>query len=101
MYIQVYIASMAKRYSIADARAHLPDIVDQAAAGQEIHLTRRGTPVAVVLSLRELARLRGEHAGFRDAYRRYLTMHPPAEVGGDVEVFETTRDRGPGRKVAL
>ena len=54
LYMYMYIFDMAKRYSIAEARSNLSSIVDQAEAGQEIELTRRGKPVAVVVSLREL-----------------------------------------------
>jgi prevent-host-death family protein len=76
----MYVTGMAKRYSIAEARSNLASIVDQAEAGQEIELTRRGKPVAVVVSLRELERLRGERVPFRDAYRRFLERHPLREV---------------------
>ncbi len=62
---------MAKRYSIAEARSNLPTIVDQAEAGQEIALTRRGKAVAVVVSLEAFARLRGECASFRDALQAF------------------------------
>ena len=41
---------MAHRYSVAEARAHLPSILVQAEAGEAVELTRRGRPVAVVLS---------------------------------------------------
>jgi prevent-host-death family protein len=92
---------MPKRYSIAEARSNLPRIVDQAEAGQEIELTRRGKPVAVVVSLRELERLRGERVPFGDAYRRFLKVHPLRNVGVEEDVFEPARDRGPGRKVSL
>jgi prevent-host-death family protein len=90
-----------KRYSIAEARSNLPSIVDQVEAGQEIELTRRGKPVAVVLSLRELEKLRGQRSSFKEAYRRYLETHPLREVGTDEGAFESVRDRGPGRKVSL
>jgi prevent-host-death family protein len=66
---------MPKRYSIAEARSNLPAIIDQVAAGQEIELTRRGKPVAVVVSLRELERLRSERPRFSDAYREFLEAH--------------------------
>jgi prevent-host-death family protein len=92
---------MAKRYSIADARSNLPSIVDQAEAGQEIELTRRGKPVAVIVSLRELERLRGERVPFAEAYRRFLKEHTLRELSVEEDVFATTRDRGPGRKVSL
>jgi prevent-host-death family protein len=92
---------MAKRYSIAEARANLPSIVDQAEAGQEIELTRRGKPVAVVVSLREFERLRGERVPFGEAYRRFLKTHPLRDVGVDDAFFEAARDRERGRKVPL
>ena len=101
MYIQVYMSRMAKRYSIAEARSNLPSIVDQAEAGQEIELTRRGKPVAVVVSLREIERLRGERVPFGEAYRRFLKAHPLHETGVDESVFGAARDRGAGRKVTL
>lgn len=101
MYIQVYIFPMAKRYSIAEARANLPSIVDQAETGQQIELTRRGKPVAVVVSLRELERLRGERLPFAEAYRRFLKTHSPREVGVEEGFVDSIRDREPGRKVSL
>ena len=92
---------MSRRYSIAEARSSLPTIVDQAEAGQEIELTRRGKPVAVVVSLGEFVRLRGERPRFGDAYRRFLQAHVLREVGVDEGYFEATRDRDAGRKVTL
>lgn len=101
MYTWMYTAGMTKRFSIAEARANLPTIVDQVESGQEIELTRRGKPVAAVVSLRELARLRGGRSGFADTYRRFLQTHSLREVGLDDDVFDSARDRGHGRKVAL
>jgi prevent-host-death family protein len=92
---------MAKRYSIAEARSNLPSIVDLAEAGQEIELTRRGKPVAVVMSLRELERLRGERVPFGEAYRRFLQTHQLRELGVDEDIFASARDRDAGRKVSL
>jgi len=97
----MYIPGMSTRYSIAEARANLPTIVDQAEAGQQIELTRRGKPVAVVLSLQELQRLRGERTGFAEAYRGFLEAHSLQDVGIDTDVFSSVRDRDPGRKVSI
>lgn len=101
VYIRMYMKAMSKRYSIAEARSHLPSLVDEAESGQEIELTRRGKPVAVLLSLREVERLRGERTGFGDAYRRFLKTHRLSEVGLDEEEIGSIRDRSAGRKVAL
>jgi len=92
---------MPQRYSISHARTSLPAIVDQAEAGREIELTRRGRPVAVVVSLREFERLRGERPRFADAYKAFLRKHRLAEVGLDKGFSEAVRDTGLGRKVSL
>ena len=101
LYILMYINGMAKRYSIAEARSNLPTIVDQAEAGQEIELTRRGKAVAVVVSLRELSRLRGERPPFGAAYKQFLETHALSEVGLDEDFLAATRDTTAGRAVVL
>ena len=92
---------MSQRYSIADARICLPTIVDQAEAGQRVELTRRGKPVAVVVSLREFERLRGDQSGFRDAYKKFLDKYSLHEIGLDDDFAAATRDKSTGRKVSL
>jgi prevent-host-death family protein len=92
---------MLRRYSIADARTNLPTIVDQAEGGLDIELTRRGRSVAVVISLREFERLRGERPRFSDAYKNFLEKYSLAEVGLDEDFVASTRDRGRGREVSL
>lgn len=92
---------MSKRYSIAEARSNLPGIVDEVAMGQEIELTRRGKSVAVLMSLRQRDRLQLGRSHFSEAYRRFLTAYPLRDLGVDDDLVKATRDRGPGRKVAL
>jgi prevent-host-death family protein len=101
LYIFLYIGRMSRRYSIAEARARLSDLVDQAEAGQAVELTRRGHPVAILLSVAEVARLRAERLRFADAYRAFLAQHPLAEVGIEGHLFARVRDRSPGRDVHL
>ena len=91
---------MADRYSIADARTSLSTIVDQAEAGDPVELTRRGRPVAVVMSLRDYERMRGGRRPFGDAYRAFLEKHTTRETDADA-VFRRVRSREPGRKVSL
>jgi prevent-host-death family protein len=92
---------MAYRYSIAEARANLAGLIDQAEAGETVELTRRGRAVAVIVSCEAFERLRSGRPRFGDAYRAFLERFPLAEVGVDGEVFATARDRSPGRKVGL
>ena len=84
---------MSKSYSVADARANLPEILDEVEAGRDVHLTRRGRPVAVVLSQQRYQGLRGQHADFGDAYRDFVGRHAPEEVGLEADFFDSLRDR--------
>lgn len=101
MYMLMYIVGMSRKYSIAEARSHLPAIVDQAEAGAEVELTRRGQSVAVVVSRQEFERLRGKHLHFHDAYKKFLEKHRLEDIGVDDDFVSSVRDRTPGRKVSL
>lgn len=89
------------RYSIADARAHLADIVSEALEGHSVELTRHGKPVAVVLSVDELQRLRAGRTSFADAFRRYRDRYGAAASAADEDAFANVRDRSVGREVDL
>ena len=101
MYIAMYITDMSQRYSIAEARSRLPTIVDQAEAGVEVQLTRRGKPVAVVLGLQVLERLRGDRPQFGSTYRNFLKRYSPSDLGLDDDAFSQPREKSAGRKVSL
>jgi len=92
---------MSQRYSIAEARSHLPTIVDRAEAGYQVELTRRGKPVAVVVSLREFERLRGNRPRFSEAYGTFLEQYSLDEVGLEDRFAASVRDRSRGRETAL
>ncbi|MGH8729354.1 MAG: type II toxin-antitoxin system Phd/YefM family antitoxin [Burkholderiales bacterium] len=51
---------MEQQYSIAQARDQLPGIVHEVEKGKTVTLTRRGKPVARLVSVREYDRLTGE-----------------------------------------
>ena len=92
---------MSRRYSIAEARSRLPSLVDEAESGIDVELTRRGRPVAVLVSHREFERLRGKRLHFSDAYRKFLERHSLEEVGVEDDFAGFTRDKTTGRKVSL
>jgi prevent-host-death family protein len=98
MYILIIVS---RRYSIAEARSRLPSLVDEAESGIDVELTRRGEPVAVLVSRREFERLRGKRRHFTDAYRRFLEQHSLEEIGVDDDFAASARDRTTGRKVSL
>ncbi len=101
MYRLMYIYIMSQRYSVADARSHLPTIINQAQSGREIELTRRGKPVAVVLSCGDFQRLRGSRPRFGDAYRNFLKKYSLKEIGLEEGFAEASRDKSRGREVSL
>ena len=92
---------MAKQYSIAEARISLPRIVDRAEAGFSIELTRRGKPVAVVISLPAFERLQGGRAQFSDKYKNFLKKHSLKKAGLDAGFAASLRATGVGREVRL
>ena len=101
MYKKMYTLVMSRRYSVAEARANLPSILDAVESGTAVELTRRGKPVAVVMSVHAYERLRGERADFGEAYRSFLKQYGLAEIGFDMDWSNTLRDRSEGRKVTL
>ncbi len=90
-----------KMYSIAQVRDHLSEIVHQAEAGEEITLTRRGRPVAVLLSRREFERLRGETPNFWTLYQRLREDVGLDQVTIERDTFADLRDKTVGRDVSL
>ena len=92
---------MPKSYSVAQARAHLPDILDEVKAGREVQLTRRGIPAAVVVSTETYEALRGESSSFRDNYRAFRERPGVGDVDLDDNFFDALRDRRIGRRVRL
>ena len=87
-----------RRYSIARARAELPSILRAVEKGSEVELSRRGTPVAVILSVADRARLSARKS-FGDAFDAFVAATPVGKPGRNA--FSGLRSRSPGRKVKL
>jgi antitoxin (DNA-binding transcriptional repressor) of toxin-antitoxin stability system len=67
--------------------------------GTEVELSRRGVPVAVILSVADRARLSARKS-FGDAFDAFVaTTTPKSKVGRNA--FSGLRSRSPGRKVKL
>ena len=92
---------MAKQYSIAEARDHLPRIVHEVEDGGPVELTRRGKPVAVVVSIRDYERKprRGRKKDFWEALVEWRAKNwrEIREANLGPEYFDSLRDRSPGR----
>ncbi|WP_020647824.1 MULTISPECIES: type II toxin-antitoxin system Phd/YefM family antitoxin [Solimonas] len=73
-----------KAVSIADAKNRLTELLYEAEEGQPVQVTRRGQPVAVLLSEAEYARLRAAAAAAVDfaAWARNWREQLPAGIEG-------------------
>jgi prevent-host-death family protein len=90
-----------KTYSVAEARQNFARLIRSAERGKAIEITRRGEPVAVLLSAAEYLALTGERPPFIEALSRLRERLGVEDLGiGDAE-FEGLRDESPGREVAL
>lgn len=89
---------MSKRYSIAEARNNLAAIVHDLERKAIVELTRRGEPVAVLLSLREYRRLTTHRANFWEAYEAFRKAVDLLSLGIEPSVFDGARDSSPGRE---
>ncbi len=92
---------MPKRYSIAEARHNLAAIVHELDAASPVELTRRGEPVAVLLSTAAYQRLLPAPTSFWSALTTFRTDVSPDELAGPDDPFADVRDRSTGREVAL
>lgn len=92
---------MAREYSIAHAKDHLTEAVRAAEAGEPVTLTRRGRPVAVIVSEAEYRRLAGPRADFWTALQAFRATFDSTRDGIEPEYWESLRDRSPGREVDL
>jgi prevent-host-death family protein len=90
---------MADKYSIAEARHNLAALVHELEKKERIELTRRGEPVAVLLSMRAYRRLSAPKADFWEAYEAFRQTHALSELNIEPEVFDTVRDQSPGREM--
>lgn len=92
---------MTKKFSIAEAKDRLSKLVHNVERGGMIEITRRGKPVAVLLSASDYARLRQERPGFWEACARFREQTDPAVLPEGHDFVAGLRDRAPGRPLAL
>lgn len=73
--IMVIIACLAMKTStIAEAKSNLSQLIHQLEADEIIHLTRRGKPVAVMLSAASYAKLTQKSAGLFQAIQQWRSQ---------------------------
>lgn len=92
---------MLKKYSIAEARHDLAAIVKELEQQPAIQITRRGQPVAVLISANEFERLTSKPTGFWEAYASFREQVDLAKDGLPESFFENLRSKETGREVGL
>ena len=80
---------------------HVARLIKRAQQGKTIEITRRGEPVAVLLSATEYSAIMGERSSFIDAMKHVRERLGVDELEiGDAE-FEGLRGESPGREISL
>lgn len=92
---------MKRTYSIGAARAKLPFVVRAAESGQPITLARRGTPVAVVISLGDYRRLEATGETLEGAWEAFRRRHRGDGVELTAREVARWRSKEAGRRVDL
>ncbi|MFN0303508.1 MAG: type II toxin-antitoxin system Phd/YefM family antitoxin [Burkholderiales bacterium] len=88
---------MERRFSIAEARNSLSGIVHTAEKNGPVTLTRRGKPVAVVVSEADFSRLGRNKKDYWDALQEFLATRVSAEDALTDADFDALRDKDGGR----
>jgi antitoxin Phd len=90
---------MPKSFSIAEARHDLAALVHELEKKSVIELTRRGKPVALLISLREYRRLRATATNFWDSYSQFRERANLRALHIEPNVWQGVRDTSRGREV--
>jgi len=89
---------MKKTYSIAEAKDGFTRLIRIVEAGDHVHITRRGRPVAVLLSREVFETLEPKRPGFAEALARFRELVGPEDLLDD-EDLAGLRDQSSGREV--
>lgn len=83
---------MPKQLSIAEARNRFANVVHETERSGPVEVTRRGQPVAVILSIKDYRRLSAKKRGFWEAYEKLHNDPTLPKVDIDPAIFEGLRD---------
>ena len=90
---------MENQYSIAEAKNKLPAIIHLVERGPSVKLTRRGRPVAILLSIQEYERLSQKKMDFWLALKSFRKIAEKEGIEISNADFKGLRDYSPGREV--
>lgn len=89
------------KVSVAEARQNFARLIKRAEHGNSIEITRRGEPVAVLVSASEYASMTGERPSFITATRHVRSRMGVESLGIGDSDFDDLREESPGRDVSL
>ena len=90
---------MSRRFSIAQARDNLAKLVHSVKKHSHVILTRRGEPVAVLVSFEEYQQMKEGKPVFFRALEEFRKRADIANAPDDLaEAFDDVRDSSPGRE---
>lgn len=92
---------MPRSFSVAEARQHLPRLIRTVERGRAVEITRRGRPVAVLLSASEYLSLTGERSSFAEAIADVRKRLDVERLAIGDEDFAGLRERSSGRRIRL
>ena len=87
--------------AIAEARDRFIALIRKVEQDTTVELTRRGKPVAIIMSVQQYQQLKAGQRGFWQAYESFRERHDLVALDIQPEIFSDVRDTDPGREVAL
>lgn len=87
-----------REFTVAEARNQLPNLLHLVESSGSVQISRRGKPVAVVMSIEEYQNFRRQSASFGEFLTDFRATH---DLSGLDEVFENLRDPSLGRSAPL
>lgn len=91
---------MIRSYSVAEARNRFAEILHDLKNVARVEVTRRGRPVAVLISIAEYEALCGGKTDFGTAYDAFRRQYDLESAGIEPEVFANVRDAAAGREMS-
>lgn len=79
--------------AISILKDHLPEMIYMAEQGNDIHITRHGKPVAVLISLERYQQAFPPSKGIATAWQRWRLKYPTAQGFSDEEQAMMTERR--------
>lgn len=88
-------------FTIAQARTHFPGLVHDAEKGKPVEITRRGKPVAVLVSVDAYRHLTAPRPQFWDVVSAFRSRIKTVKAGLEPKDLRDLRETGSGRDFEL